>query len=212
MNRKALVVILTFLVLAILLPSCSQTPKEVSIGVALSVLNHQAVELALKEISSAGGINGVPIRAVGLDWKFRDTTQPSDIISWAERFSHTPELLAVIGHSDSSSSLSAAAIYNQNHVPQIVTIATSPALTAVGQLDLSSLPHRCQAGSRARPIFASEVGEEELRDLLRERRLRPGLGTGFRERSAPLGRVSFLEPDASQPSAGGRQGADPFDD
>ncbi len=131
MNRKALVVVLLSLVLAVL-AGCSGRPDEVSIGVGLSVLNHQAIQLALNEISAAGGVNGVPVRAVGMEWKYRDTVRPSDVISWAERFSRTPGLVAVIGHSDSSSSLSAAAIYNQNHVPQIVTIATSPALTQVG--------------------------------------------------------------------------------
>jgi branched-chain amino acid transport system substrate-binding protein len=38
----------------------------------------------------------------------------------------------VIGHSDSSSTLSASAFYNQHQIPQIVTIATNPAITNIG--------------------------------------------------------------------------------
>lgn len=132
MNRKAWIVVAMLAILAALAPGCTRRPDEVSIGIGLSVLNHQAVQLALDEISSAGGVDGVRLRATGMEWKFSDSAQPGDIISWAERFSGTSGLVAVIGHSDSSSSLSAAAIYNQNHVPQIVTIATSPALTGVG--------------------------------------------------------------------------------
>src|SRR6185503_187532 len=40
---------------------------------------------------------------------------------------------AVIGHSDSASTLSAASFYNQQKIPQIVTIATNPAITNIGE-------------------------------------------------------------------------------
>jgi branched-chain amino acid transport system substrate-binding protein len=102
------------------------------LGIALSSANHPAVELAAKEINASGGIGGVPLELMGLEWKIGNMFNADEIIDWANRFAETHDLLAVIGHSDSSSTLSAAALYNQKEVPQIVTIATNPAITNIG--------------------------------------------------------------------------------
>ncbi|HXK61972.1 MAG TPA: ABC transporter substrate-binding protein [Acidobacteriota bacterium] len=111
---------------------CSDRPDKVVIGVALGVANHPAVRLAVDEINRAGGIKGVPLELTGMEWQIRQIAQASEILEWAERFAATPDLIAVIGHSDSASTLSGAAFYNQHRIPQIVTIATSPAITNVG--------------------------------------------------------------------------------
>jgi branched-chain amino acid transport system substrate-binding protein len=111
--------------------ACEQAPQRLAIGVALSPTNHPGVELALQEINAAGGVGGRPIEPVGLDWK-ADVFDPTSVLEWAERFARTEELVAVIGHSDSTSTLSAAAVYNQHRLPQIVTIATHPAITNIG--------------------------------------------------------------------------------
>ncbi len=119
-------------ILAVLLAGCSRHPDKVVIGVALSIQNHEAVKLAADEINRSGGIRGVPLELAGMDWTVRDIAQASEILQWADRFANTPNLIAVIGHSDSASTLSGAAFYNQHRIPQIVTIATSPAITNVG--------------------------------------------------------------------------------
>jgi branched-chain amino acid transport system substrate-binding protein len=90
------------------------------------------VELAAKEINAGGGIDGVPIELLGLDWKVVTDFKSEDIIKWSAEFAETKDLVAVIGHSDSASTLSAAAFYNQQRVPQLVTIATNPAITNIG--------------------------------------------------------------------------------
>jgi branched-chain amino acid transport system substrate-binding protein len=117
----------------ILLPlSCSSRPRRVVIGIALTSSNHSAVELAVKEINEGGGIAGIPVALEGLDWKVATDFGAKEIIEWANRFAQTKDLVAVIGHSDSSSTLSAAAVYNRQQIPQIVTIATNPAITNIG--------------------------------------------------------------------------------
>ena len=102
------------------------------IGIALTRSNHSAVELAAREINASGGIGGVPLELMGLEWDVVDRFDAEDILKWADRFAATDDLVAVIGHSDSSSTLSAAASYNQKKIPQIVTIATNPAITNIG--------------------------------------------------------------------------------
>ncbi len=124
---------LIWVVLLILLPlSCTSRPGRVVIGIALSSVNHPAVELAAREINAGGGIDGVPIELMGLEWKIGNVYNATEILEWANKFADTGDLLAVVGHSDSSSTLSAAALYNQKGVPQIVTIATNPGITNIG--------------------------------------------------------------------------------
>ncbi len=123
--------LLIFFLAPALLP-CSFKPRQVVIGIALTSSNHPSVELAVKEINESGGIRGVPVKLMGLDWKVATDFDAGEIIEWANRFAQTKDLVAVIGHSDSASTLSAAAIYNQQRIPQIVTIATNPAITNIG--------------------------------------------------------------------------------
>jgi branched-chain amino acid transport system substrate-binding protein len=126
--------IITIVILALLiLPSaCSRRPKRIVIGIALSASYHPAAILAVKEINASGGIGGVPIELLGLDWKVGGNFNAPDILRWASQFAEEKDLVGVIGHSDSSSTLSASAFYNQHQIPQIVTIATNPAITNIG--------------------------------------------------------------------------------
>lgn len=121
-------VLLVFLAAA----GCRRQPHRVVIGVAVSSVYHPGVIQATKEINAAGGINGVPLELMGMNWKVTDQYDPKEILAWARRFAANPNLVAVIGHSDSVSTLSAAAFYNQHQIPQIVTIATNPAITNIG--------------------------------------------------------------------------------
>jgi branched-chain amino acid transport system substrate-binding protein len=121
---------IVFLILPLM--SCISRPRRVVIGIALSSANHAAVELAAREINAGGGIDGVPLELMGLEWKIGNVYNATEILDWANRFANTRDLVAVVGHSDSSSTLSAAALYNQKGVPQIVTIATNPGITNIG--------------------------------------------------------------------------------
>jgi branched-chain amino acid transport system substrate-binding protein len=129
MNR---IIMLVMLALLILPSACSRKPKRILIGIALSASYHPAAVMAVKEINSTGGIGGVPVELLGLDWKVVSHFNAPDILKWASQFADEKDLVTVIGHSDSSSTLSAAAYYNQHQVPQIVTIATNPAITNIG--------------------------------------------------------------------------------
>lgn len=128
--KKLLMIIL--LALLVLPSACSRKPKRIVIGIALSASYHPGVVLAANEINASGGIGGVPIELLGLDWKVGGNFNAPDILRWASQFAAEKDLVAVIGHSDSSSTLSASAFYNQHQIPQIVTIATNPAITNIG--------------------------------------------------------------------------------
>jgi branched-chain amino acid transport system substrate-binding protein len=130
MKRLLIVLVIALLIFPV---ACSKKkPQRIVVGIAITATYHPAVILAAKEINDAGGINGVPMELIGLDWKVDGAYNAPNILAKAAQFSEQQDLLAVIGHSDSSSTLSAAAVYNQNKVPQIVTIATNPAITNIG--------------------------------------------------------------------------------
>ena len=128
---KKLVIVVTLLIAA-LPTACSRKPKRLAIGIALTASYHPAAKLAIKEINARGGIGGVPVELTGLDWIVESQFEAREILKHASEFAEDKDLIAVIGHSDSTSTLSAAAFYNQQRVPQIVTIATNPAITNIG--------------------------------------------------------------------------------
>jgi branched-chain amino acid transport system substrate-binding protein len=119
------------LALALAVAACGRPVGTVGLGVALSSVTRPGVELAAAEINAAGGLDGRPLRLLGLE-AGEGSYRPEEILAWAHRFAATADLVAVVGHSDSASTLSGAAAYNQLRVPQIVTIATNPAITAIG--------------------------------------------------------------------------------
>jgi branched-chain amino acid transport system substrate-binding protein len=111
---------------------CARRPDRVVIGVVLTRSNHSAVELAAREIAAQGGIRGVPVQLYGLGWTVHETFEPARLAAWCERFATIRDLVAVIGPSDSRSTLTAASILNQRRVPELVTIATTPSATSIG--------------------------------------------------------------------------------
>lgn len=116
--------------LLILLPcsaACHARPSRVVFGIGMATNARDAVSLAAGEINAQGGVGGVPLELVG-----SEQYNPAITLGWANRFVANKDLLGVIGHSDSASTLSAAAIYNRSGVPHLVTIATNPAITGTG--------------------------------------------------------------------------------
>jgi branched-chain amino acid transport system substrate-binding protein len=111
---------------------CARGSKEIMIGVATGRSSHPGVIMAAEEINAAGGVKGRKLQPHGMDWVVSDDFDARETIAWAQRFAAIDGLVAVIGHSDSSSTLATAAIYNQVGLPQIVTIATNPAITGIG--------------------------------------------------------------------------------
>lgn len=131
MKRAVAVLVLAAAMLA---PSCGSKPARVLVGIGLATNNHDAIRLAASEINADGGIGGVPLELTGVDDPgIKSSFNPAHVLAWADRMVKTPGLIAVVGHSDSALTISAAPTYNKAGVPQIVTIATNPAITNIGE-------------------------------------------------------------------------------
>lgn len=167
--------------------ACAVVPEQIVLGIALTESNHEAVQLAAAHINDDGGISGVPLRLAGLDWRFSAEASSEEILEWADRFASNTELLALIGHSDSGSTLAGAAVYNQRRLPQIVTIATNPAITNIGawtyRICLSDAYH----GPALADYAVREWGKRRIVVFYVNDDYGRGLAQQFEQRAAELG-------------------------
>jgi branched-chain amino acid transport system substrate-binding protein len=142
--------------------ACGSRPDRVVIGIGMATNVRIAAELAAGEINAAGGIHGVPVELSGLDGAdLSSPFDPAEVLASAGRFIETGGLVAVVGHSDSATTISAAPAYNRAGVPQVVAIATNPAITNIGAWTYRI----CLSDARQGPALADYV----VKDLGRRR-------------------------------------------
>jgi branched-chain amino acid transport system substrate-binding protein len=87
------------------------------------------VSLKLKEINSAGGINGKKIELVWGD----DLCQPKEAGTVASKFANDKSIVAVVGHLCSSATLAGMPIYVRAKMPVISPTSTNPTIGNVGK-------------------------------------------------------------------------------
>jgi branched-chain amino acid transport system substrate-binding protein len=129
--------------------SCAEKPEEkamvkeevvenIRIGVASPFTGDLAaygdnikagVNLKLKEINDAGGINGQKVELVWGD----DLCAPKDAGTVGSKFAADKSIVAVIGHLCSSATLAAVPIYVRAELPSISPTSTNPTIGDVGK-------------------------------------------------------------------------------
>lgn len=87
----------------------------------------QGAELAQQEINDAGGIGGRPLELRVRD----DRADPQAAIAIADAFLKDPEIVAVVGHVNSSAMIAAGPVYDAG-LPAVATSATSPQISRLG--------------------------------------------------------------------------------
>jgi len=87
------------------------------------------VNLKLKEINDAGGINGQKVELVWGD----DLCEPKDAGTVGSKFASDKSIVAVIGHVCSSATLAAMPIYVRAGLPSISATSTNKTIGDVGQ-------------------------------------------------------------------------------
>ena len=128
--------------------SCAEKPEEkamvkevgenIRIGVASPFTGDLAaygdnikagVNLKLKEINDAGGINGQKVELVWGD----DLCAPKDAGTVGAKFAADKSIVAVIGHLCSSATLAAVPIYVRAELPSISPTSTNPTIGDIGK-------------------------------------------------------------------------------
>ena len=167
----------------------------------------RAAQLAVKEVNARGGVRG---RELAL--RIRDDSGRADIaIRIAQEFVNDPAVVAVIGHLNSTASLSAGRIYGEARHPVVMISpsASSPDLSGVNpyifRVCPSDLSHGAQLARYARQTLgAKRVGVIFLDDDY-GRGLRGSFATEFRrlggettEEDPMLANTPSLEPYLSR--------------
>ena len=103
--------------------------EPVRIGVVVSHDAEAGARFAATEINAVGGILGRPLV---LQVIAGANTRASLALAAAESLSLDSTVIGIVGHSNSSASLSAAQIYNARRVVQIAPTSTAPLLSQAG--------------------------------------------------------------------------------
>ncbi len=129
---------LTCVVLAAALASCGKKAEKTYLvgvtgpftgdGAQYGEMFRMAVEMHADEINAAGGINGVP-----LELEFQDDKgDPKEAANAAQKLGSNPNVLAVVGHFNSSCSLAGKEVYNSMGVLQLSPGSTNVTVCAGG--------------------------------------------------------------------------------
>lgn len=99
-------------------------PMEAAYGASM----RQGAELARQEINASGGIDGRPLELLVRD----DRADPQTAIAIADEFVNHEDVVAVVGHVNSSTTIAAAPVYSDG-LPAVATSATSPEVSRLGE-------------------------------------------------------------------------------
>jgi branched-chain amino acid transport system substrate-binding protein len=108
---------------------CAGT-KPLKIAVVDGSGTQLAAALAVEDVNAAGGING-RLLEVEIVTEPEQVT-PQQAIATADSIANDSEVLAVIGHGGSATSIAASQVYNARRLPQIAASSSSPRYTQAG--------------------------------------------------------------------------------
>jgi branched-chain amino acid transport system substrate-binding protein len=120
--------------LLLAVPGCTPAPR-ITIGTGLSVTFVDAARMAFEEEMARGGLPSLDTLLLS-----ESTNRAEPALEIAARMAATSGMVAVIGHSNSSSSLSASPIYNQAGIVQIAPTATSVQFSEAGSFSFRLAP------------------------------------------------------------------------
>ncbi len=132
MKKTAALLLVLTLVVSQLLTGC-QSSKEIVIASANPMtgdsaqfgdMKVKAIQLAIDEANAAGGIDGQQIKLEVGD----DTGNPKEAPNVAQKIASNSNILAIIGHWNSSCTLAAREIYNGAGIP-VITDSVNKAIT-----------------------------------------------------------------------------------
>lgn len=146
-------------------------------------LMEEGLDMAVAEINAAGGLLGRQIHLQKED----DHSSVTEGLAIAEKLSNQLEMVAVIGHYNSSISVPTAAIYDQAGMLMLTPGSTAPKLTELGyQHVFRSIPNDNRiAAEMAR--YARNQGYEQVAIFYTDDEYGRGLANAFEDSAAASG-------------------------
>jgi eukaryotic-like serine/threonine-protein kinase len=109
-------------------------PLESTLDSGLEILRGAAK--AQDEINQRGGINGVPLKVAIAD----DNNQPETAQAIAKSLANTPDVLGVVGHGTSNTSIAAAQIYQERQLVMVAPVGSAVPLSEIGHYIFRTIP------------------------------------------------------------------------
>ena len=101
---------------------------RLSVGAEDGLPARRGVELAVKEINQAGGINGRPLEVIFEDEK----DSPTQAVNAVQKLINVDKVVAIIGPMTSGATLAAAPTANEAKIVMVTPTATSPKISGAG--------------------------------------------------------------------------------
>jgi branched-chain amino acid transport system substrate-binding protein len=174
------------------------TKKEIKIGLAGPMTGgssqsgesmKRGVMLAVEQINNSGGINNKQIIVVEKD----DSANPEKANSVAKELSGDKEVVAVIGHINSSCTLAGSTIYNDYKVPQVAPTSTSPKITESGPYTFRVCITDKVQGEFLAKYAVEKLGKKKIAVLYDNDDYGRGLKSNFIDNSRKLGAEIIYE-------------------
>ena len=147
MKKSVLVTIYFFLVVSFLISGCTSKKQEnvITIAAVAPITGKYAemgidllagIKMAVEEKNEKGGINGTKIILLEAD----DKASPKDAVSVAQMMINNKDILGVVGHMNSGTTLAVSPVYSQAGMPLIMPVPTNPDITKQNFKNLFRIP------------------------------------------------------------------------
>jgi branched-chain amino acid transport system substrate-binding protein len=132
---------------------------SVPIGVEKNVAQEllRGVAQAQDEVNSKGGINGTPLKVIIAN----DDNNPDIAQQLAQEFVKNPEILGVIGHFGSETTLAASSVYQSNGLVLISPTSTSVKLSGIGNYIFRTVPSDRFSGNTLAKYMLTKLNKKK---------------------------------------------------
>jgi branched-chain amino acid transport system substrate-binding protein len=144
MKGKLVSVMLVVLALSLILTACAPQatptpvpPKSIKVGLPIILTGadtyvfgemvQDAATMAVEEINAAGGVLGRPLELVPMD----DAGDPAQAVAVAHKLCEDPDIVAVIGHTFSGTTIPTLPIYSECGLAEL-ELGSNPRITVMG--------------------------------------------------------------------------------
>jgi branched-chain amino acid transport system substrate-binding protein len=153
---------LSSVAIGLLLIGCGSS-QPVRIGIVLDADGERGAASAVAEINASGGVRGRLLELRALHGFA--STLAKDALEAADSLARDDAVVAVVGHTNSSASLAAAQIYNEQRIVQIAPTSTTPLYSEVGQYSFRLAASDIHQGAFLAKVLAG-TGEDDRTAVL----------------------------------------------
>lgn len=147
------------------------------------------VNLAVKQINDAGGIDGKTVEVVAED----DKGDSSEAATVANKIAQDNDILAIVGHFNSSCTLAAAPIYNQAGIVSISPGSSSEAVSDAGEYTFRTITTDAVQGKYLAEWCVNELGYKNVAILYENDDYGLGLADVAERETAALGAKTVVK-------------------